>query len=298
MTSTITSPDTTSDRAAFIDRHWYRLYHDLGARRANRQRLYGDHKPVRTAYYHLVYTYLTLLADWPGMVKIGRSEDPRARQYSLKRSEYGAASLVETWPVDIERAVLDGIAGSLGVLRARQALPRCTEAVLLDPGLMDAATGVVYSMSLDPTTVGLPWLAPQTVGQHKSWKATEYMVDTKRGGDFPIYVVDGTCVPLIPVSALDELGVAIDDITAQQRCRVQPWTPPGASVKISHRVPPAVPLWRALDGIIEAAEHRSLDGERDEVASRVAWAAGQAALRAEREYHGTKAYLEMERAGA
>lgn len=297
MTTVITPTTQTTDRESFIDRHWYRLYHDLGARRANRQRLYSDHTPVRTAYYHVVYTYLTLLTDWPGMVKIGHSENPRARQYKLRSSDYGAASLVETWPVDIERAVLDGIAGSLGVLRARQALPRCTEAVLLDPALMDAATGVVYSMSLNPTAVGLPWLTPQTVGQHKSWKATEFLVDTKRGDDLPIYVVDGTCVPMIPLRALEDLGVAIDDITAEQRCRVQPWTPPGTTAPFSHRVPPAVPLWRALDGIIEAAEHRSLDGERDEVASRVAWAAGQAALRAEREYHGTKAYLEMTRAG-
>lgn len=287
----------TADREAFIDRYWHRLRYNLDERRAARQRLYGDHEPVCTAYYRLVYTYLTVLTDWPGMVKIGRSSDPRRRQYGLRGTEYGSASLAETWPVDIERAVLDGIAGSLGVLRARQALPRCAEAVLLDPALMDAATGVVYSMVLNPTMVGLPWLAPQTVGDHKSWKATEHIVDTKRGGDLPIYVVDGTCVPLVPVHALEELGVAIDDITAQQRCRAQPWTPPGTRLPIDHNIPSAVPLWRALDGIIEAAEHRSLDGERDEVASRVAWAAGQAALRAEREYHGAKAYLDMKQAG-
>lgn len=296
MTTTITPPEATT-RASFNPRQLKYLAHNLEERRALRRRLYGDHEPVRTRYFALVYTYLTLLTDWPGMVKIGRSEDPDRRQLGLRYSDYGAASLVETWPTDIERALLDGFAGSLGVLRARQVLPRCSEAVMLDPGLMDAATGVVYSLSVDPTKVGLPWLTPQTAGLHLSWRATEHLIDTKRGGDFPIYIVDGTCVPLIPLRALEDIGVVVDDFVAEQRCRVQPWTPPGASVKISHRVPPAVPLWRALDAIIEAADHRSLDGERDEVASRVAWAAGQAALRAEREYHGTKAYIDMERAG-
>lgn len=282
----------SSTRAEYAES--WRLHSDVDTRRRARQRLYGDHTPVRTAYWDLVYTYIMLLDDHPGMVKIGHSSDPVRRSRSLTRSAYGPARIMDTWPTDVERAVLRAVTGSLGTRRAHTRLPGCTEAVDLDPQLMDAATGLVYSLLLDPTRVGLDWLTPQTVGDHKSWVTTTVTVPTLRGGDVDVIIVDGTCVPLIPTHVLERLGVTIDlrDIAATQRCRTVPWTAPGTpKAPTDHQLTPAVPVWRALDGVIQADLAGTLDGERDEVCARLVWAAGRAAYRAEREYHGTKTYI-------
>lgn len=286
MSTTTTSTDHTRYP-------WHRLHHSLDARREARQRMFGDPTPVDTSYWQLLFTYITALVMHPGMVKIGHSADPVRRQYGLSGSAYGRTELAETWPVDVERAFLRAVSESLGTRRARTRLPGCSEAVDLDPDLMDAATGLVYSMLVDPTRVGLDWLVPRTVGDHQSWVTTTYTVETLRGGDVEVIIVDGTCVPLIPEHVLEQLGVTvdIDDIAASQRCRTVPWTPAGTpDATTDHRLTRAVPVWRALDGIIEADLTRTLQGSRDEVCSRIVWAAGRAAFRAEIEHHGKIAY--------
>lgn len=282
---------STQTTAAYSTPRWRSLHHHLDVRRESRQRLYGDPTPVETTYWALLFTYITALVMHPGMVKVGRSADPVRRQYGLSGSAYGRTELAETWPVDVERAFLRAVSESLGTRRARTRLPGCSEAVDLAPDLMDAATGLVYSMLVDPTRVGLDWLVPKTVGDHQSWVTTTFTVETLRGGDVDVIIVDGTCVPLIPEYVLERLGVVIDDIAASQRCRTVPWTPPGTpKAPTDHNLTRAVPVWRALDGIIEADLNRTLTGSRDEVCSRIVWAAGRAAFRAEIEHHGKIAY--------
>lgn len=294
MATTPFTLDHTLPRDVFVQRYWHHLRTDLAMRRRLRQRLFPTHEPQRYAYYSLIYTYIMVLTDMAGMVKIGRSTDPARRAQSLRYDgRHGPTEIVETFPLDVERAMLDGIADSLGVRRARELKTHCIECVSLDPTLMEAATGVVYSASVDPTALGLPWLTPKTVGDHQSWKATEHAIDTKRGGVMPIYIVDGTCVPMIPVDVLESVGVSLDmfrDVDSMQRVRPQQWNPHGTKQRISHDLKWSVPVWRALDGIVAADRARVLTVDRDEIAGRIVWAAGQAAMRAEREYHGAVAY--------
>lgn len=260
----------------------------ISYRRAHRARIFGA-LVENGKGFRKDHTYLLNLVDHPGGFKIGHSCRPEERAANLG-PDYGDAVVLETWPVDFERAVLDGLAGSLGRLHASNLIPHTQESYIAVDTLT-AAGGVIYSLLTHPDQHGFDLLDPPTTwGRGRPvWDCTEYQIPTLRGGVVTIWIVDGSAVPLIPMHTLNELGVYFEDLYAEQECRPQFYTAPGTKRTVFHGVGRAVPLWRAVDGVLDSAEHRHITGA-DEIISRLVWAAARAATVSEQERFGTYSY--------
>lgn len=264
----------------------------ISYRRAHRRRFHGE--IVETAPgLRPDHTYILALTQHDRAFKIGHSCRPEARAASLGPA-YGPATVLETWPVDFESAVLDGLAGSLGRVRAEKRIFRTKESFVTEDEPRDAASGVFYSLLPHPEKHGFSLIEPPvTWGRGRPvWDATEYRIPTLRGGVVTVWIADRTSVPLIPMHELNRLGVYFDDIYAEQECRPQYYTSPGTARTTFHNVGRAVPLWRAVDGVLDSAEARHITGA-GEIVSRLVWAAARAATLVEQERFGTAAYAAL-----
>ena len=154
----------------------------ISYRRAHRQRFHGEIVESGPGLRH-DHTYLLDLTQHDRGFKIGHSCNPKARAESLGPA-YGPATVLGTWPVDFERAILDGLAGSLGRVRAEKQIFRTKESFVTQDEPADAASGVIYSLLPHPEQHGFTLLEPPvTWGRGRPvWDATEYRIPTLRGG--------------------------------------------------------------------------------------------------------------------
>lgn len=264
----------------------------ISYRRAHRQRFHGEIVQAAPGLRH-DHTYLLDLTQHDRGFKIGHSCNPEARAASLGPA-YGPATVLETWPVDFERAVLDGLAGSLGRVRGEKQVCRTKESFVTKDEPTDAASGVIYSLLTHPDQHGFTLVEPHvTWGRGRPvWDVTEYQIPTLRGGVVTVWIVDGTAVPLIPMHTLNAVGVYFDDVYAEQECRPQYYASPGTARTMFHAVGTAVPLWRAVDGVLDSAAARHISGAA-EIVSRLVWAAARASTLVEQERYGTAAYSDL-----
>ena len=278
------------DERDYTERH--RASAAIGYRRANRKRFHGELVEAAPGLRH-DHTYILDLTLHDGAFKIGHSCNPEIRATTLGPA-YGPGAVLETWPVDFERAILDGLAGTLGRLRAEKQIHRTKESFLTTGTPTDAASGVFYSLLTHPERHGFTLIEPPvTWGRGRPvWSATEYQIPTLRGGVVTVWIVGGTAVPLIPMHTLNSVGVYFEDIFAEQECRPQYYTSPGTARTMFHDVGRAVPLWRAVDGVLDSAAARHITGAA-EIASRLVWAAARAATLVEQERYGTAAYTSL-----
>ena len=268
------------------------LLASIDYRRERRRRFHGELVEAAPGLRH-DHTYILDLTAHDGAFKIGHSCNPELRATTLGPA-YGPGAVLETCPVDFEREILVVLAVTLGRIRAEQHIHRTKESFLTAGTPTDAASGVFYSLLTHPEKYGFELLNPPvTWGRGRPvWSATEYQIPTLRGGAVTIWIVDGTAVPLIPMHTLNSVGVFFDDIYAEQECRPQYYTSPGTARTAFHNVGPAVPLWRAVDGVLDSAAARHITGAA-EIVSRLVWAAARAATLVEQERYGTAAYAAL-----